>query len=722
MGAASPGIVASTRNGDVTVIAGTTSTSGDADFYSASGAISASARGNINITADRTITTGSQASGISANGTNVTIKANSVAASGYNAGGIYAIGSTISIMAGSVTSNAAAIMALASGDATVNVGTASSSNAIVNVGPISSGGVSAIFVRSGGSADVTVNQSVSSAGGPAVTVDAGTRAAFTLGASGQLGPGTQVVLSGRSGATLVNNGTINGAGGPAIVSASGGPLAFTNNGAFIGVIGFTGGDDSFINAGTYRLFYAQDFGAGTDIFTNNGVLAVLPGATSVGTVSMGGLEQFGNRGLIDLRNGHAGDALSLSGAFTGGTGSALAVDVASGANGALTADRLIVNGAATGSTEVIVNQIGTVSLNPGVVIATAGAGSSASAFVVDPSQAERGLFHYGINFNAAASDYRLVVTPGDAVFRMLKVGEGAQQLWYRGADLWSSHMLGLRNAGSRGAKLWGQMVGEANSRDARQAVTSFGVSRAVDLSYKQDDFGAQLGLDLIAPTDGQGVTLGMMAGYINSRLMFRRAASGATYDSASMAAYAGVTGRRLFANILAQYDHLWITMRDMHAGYVDRLTGDSYGVQGELGFRIGGSHSIAEPVVSLAYVRTSIDHVHALGQDVLLDKMDGLRSKIGVRLAHQRRLGAGTLLNLYLQPNYVHEFKGDAGLSFTSNGSTVRYANQPLTDYAEGRIGVAIGSERVSGFVEGFGNVGRHYRGGGGRVGLSLNW
>jgi hypothetical protein len=45
-----------------------------------------------------------------------------------------------------------------------------------------------------------------------------------------------------------------------------------------------------------------------------------------------------------------------------------------------------------------------------------------------------------------------------------------------------------------------------------------------------------------------------------------------------------------------------------------------------------------------------------------------------------------------------------------------------LPDYAEGKIGVGIGSGGISGFFEGFGNIGHAYRGGGVRAGLRLGF
>jgi outer membrane autotransporter protein len=748
LGAASGGIVADARDGDLTIVAGTTATAGDS-----AAAINATASGALSITADQTATTGSSATGIGASGENVVIAAKSVSTSGARADGIRANGTNVSINAGTVNSTGAGVVASASESVFVTVDSVSTSAAETNsnVGPLGNSPQNAIEVRSLGAANVTVNKSVANVFGPTVAVNAGTTATFTLGSQGVLDAGTQVTLSGVSGETFVNNGTVNGNGSTPVVAAvpglpiyvpgpnvsgpfgwypgsytivypDAGPLTFVNNGVFGGVIGFSAANDTVVNNGTYRVLFSQDFGAGFDTFTNHGVLAVLSAATTASTVRMTGLEQFTNAGLIDLRNGHAGDVLSLSGNFNGVAGSTLAVDITPTENGTYIADRLAIGGAATGSTRIIFNQARWAALNPGTIFATGGAGSTSTAFVIAPDMVERGLLHYGVRFDNGAGNYSLVVTPGDAVIRMLKVNEGAQQLWYRGGDAWSSHMQELRMGGSSRGRLWGQMIGETNSRRTTQSVTDYGVSRDVNLSYNQDNFGGQLGFDLVAPSGGEGVTAGVMAGYFNSTLAFRHAASRAKYDSADAAVYLGVTSHAFFANLLAQYNHLWIDLRDSAAGYSDRLSGNSYGVQGEIGFRIQGGRLVAEPLVSLAYVRTDIGDIAAFGQNVALDAMDGLRGKAGLRLTHRVQLAPATTLNLYIQPNYVREFKGNAGLAFSTGAISLHYANRRLPDYAEGKIGVGIGSGGISGFFEGFGNIGHAYRGGGVRAGLRLGF
>jgi hypothetical protein len=86
-------------------------------------------------------------------------------------------------------------------------------------------------------------------------------------------------------------------------------------------------------------------------------------------------------------------------------------------------------------------------------------------------------------------------------------------------------------------------------------------------------------------------------------------------------------------------------------------------------------------------------------------------------------VGNGGTLQVYAQGNYVHEFKGKDGIAFTSGATTLRYANRPLGDYGEAKAGFSVASlGGVTGFVEGFADYGKNYRGGGGRAGLRVGF
>src|SRR5690606_20414780 len=102
------------------------------------------------------------------------------------------------------------------------------------------------------------------------------------------------------------------------------------------------GDDTLTNAGTFEAVGTSQFGAGTDLLVNSGTLR------AQGPVTLAGLESVANGGLIDPRDGATDDVLTLSGSYVGTESAALGVDAGPGT----ASDRLVIGGAAAGSTAV----------------------------------------------------------------------------------------------------------------------------------------------------------------------------------------------------------------------------------------------------------------------------------------------------------------------------------------------------------------------------------
>ncbi len=718
------GIDASSGAGPVAVTTGNISTHGDF----AQG-IRAQGNGPVTIATGNVTTTGALAIGIQATGLGtdpVSVTTGAVATSGNYASGVlaYSSGGSVTINAGSVATtgaNAVGLQGRGSGAVAITTGTASSASR------------EAVYAGSFTDAATVTLNGATSGGGNAVFIAAATDATLNLGADGSLTQaGGNVGLLAGGTATVNNAGTITGDGTAPIISVfNATPLAFNNSGMFTGTIGFAAGsDDTISNSGTYNAVYDQDFGAGIDTFNNSGTFRVLPGSVTAGTVHLAGLDAFNNSGLVDLRNGHAGDVLDTSSTFTGSGASALGIDVAFGNSGSASlADRLTAAGAITGSTALLVSPIGVngAVLNSGTVFATGGAGSSTTAFTLAGASLNQGFIRYGIAFDPATNTYSLVGTPGDAVFRALKINEGAQQLWYKSAETWTAHMSDLRDGkfaggGADGGRLWGQFYGSTVTRNGGQNVSAFGQNRTVDLAYKQDAYGGQLGLDLGLRDMGSGnFVFGVTGGYLNSDLTFRGSADRVNYSVANLGAYASYVSGNLFANVLGKYDYIWANSKSALAGYADKFHGMSYGAQGELGIRLGGDSFYAEPVATIAYVRTDLKDIRALGQTIDFDKLDGLRGKAGLRIGSKMDLGGGSVAVIYAQGNYVHEFKGRDGIKFVSGGQSLDYRNDRIGDYGEGKLGFNITtSSGVTGFIEGFGDYARHgdYKGGGGRAGI----
>ncbi len=740
------GIDANSAAGPVSVTTGNISTHGGQSI-----GLRAQGNGAVTVVTGAVTTTGAGAIGVEATGLNaapppvddvlsfavaavdqpagVSVTTGAVKTSGAYAAGVLAYSSS-----GPVTINVASVATTGPG----SVGVQGRGGGAVNIttGTASSASREAVYAGSfTDAATVTLNGATTGAGGNAVFIAAATSATLNLGTGGSLtaAGGGADLLAGTT-ATINNAGTITGDGtAPILTVFNAAPLTFNNSGTFTGTVQFaTGSNDTVNNSGTYNAKYDQNFGTGTDTFNNSGTFRVLPGSTTAGTVHLTGLEAFNNSGLVDLRNGHTGDVLSTSSTFKGSGASTLGIDVNFANAGSTSfADQLTAAGAITGSTTLAFNQIGAngAILNTGTVFATGGAGSSATAFSLTSASQDVGLIRYGVVFNPANNTYSLVGTPGDSVFRALKINEGAQQLWYKSADTLTAHLSDLRDAKFAGAapdggRIWGQIYGGVVTHNSAQTFSTFGLTRTVDLSYRQDAYGVQLGVDLGSRDMGSGnFVFGITGGYLSSDLTFAGSADRVTYSVVNGGAYASYVSGGLFLNVLGKYDYIWADSKSPASGYADKFHGSSYGAQGEAGIRFGGDRFYAEPVATIAYVHTDLKNIQALGQTIGFDNLDGLRGKAGLRVGSKLDLAGGSVAVIYAQGNYVHEFKGKDGIDFTSGGTTVSYDNQKIGDYGEAKLGINISTiGGVTGFIEGFGEYAKHgdYKGGGGRAGLRI--
>jgi hypothetical protein len=305
-------------------------------------------------------------------------------------------------------------------DAISVTGTAGDASAVVNNVAASGDNSRAVAVTASNNASVTVNGLVSASGlgADAVAVTGGNRATVTVGPNGRLSAadGNLITLTSVNGSTLSNSGTIGSNPNGLAVQALGGPATINNSGSLSSDIVLTAGNDTVNNSGAFVVGPNPDFGAGTDAFVNTGLVSLGTGATVAGAPTFAGLESFSNAGLVDLRNGVVGDSLTLPGTFSGTGASQLGVDVSAGGS-----DRLILGGAATGTTTVLLNAPSLTApiFTSGAVIVQAGAPSAASAFQFNGGFQNAGLVRYEVAYDPATLSYSVTGGPSDAAFRTL---------------------------------------------------------------------------------------------------------------------------------------------------------------------------------------------------------------------------------------------------------------------------------------------------------------
>lgn len=710
-GFGSRGIVASGQTGVTVAGTGSVATSGDL----ASG-IEARSPGTVSVTQGSVSTSGMMSPGIRATSTGagaVTVAAGTVITTGMGSRGIdaFATSGPVSVTAGTVATSGTASDAIV---AMTNAG-----STVVNVGNVRS--ISRGIVANGSTTGtVNVTGAVVTTG-DAITLNTGGAGTVNIANGASMTGLNGIVLNSAGGATVANAGMLGSGAGSAVLASGSAPVTITNTGTLDGRVILAGGADRVVNSGLFNARADSVFGAGADSFVNSGRLLALTGAAS-STVTFAGLESFANAGLVDLRNGRAGDSLTLPGSFTGSGTSALGLDVAlSGATSS--ADRLNV-GTADGSTVILLAPTGDRTLTDGVIVVQAGAASPAEAFTLGNS-IDTGLVSFGLQYDPATFAYSLVGTPDQAVFRTLAFAEGTRELWHRSADAWSGHLRELRDGRSvaTGTSVWVQMHGSASRRSSDRAFTTFDVTTDADLDYTQDVFGGQAGVDFGTMDTGGGAVFGATAGYINSEQQFRGSSARLQYDVLNVGAYAAVMAGPFFANLLGKYDFVQVDGRDGDGGFGFEDDYSVYGAKLEAGLRFGSESFFAEPVATIAYIKTDLDDIGAdqIRSTIAFDEDEGLRGTAGLRIGASRTRSNGQLLTVYAGGHAVHEFQGRDRIAFTSGAQTLEFQGERIGTYGQGTLGFSVVTPGgVSGFLEAHGEYGDDYRGGGGRAGLRI--
>lgn len=734
-GSGSDGILAETDMGKLTVVTkGTITTTGDRS----EGIDVSSGSGAIDVTAGSLVTKGEGSTGIEAESVAGAVhiaSSGTIETEGQNSLGVEAFGAAgSSVEVNSVSTagnNATAILATAdTGDVSVKAIDVRASGALsdgivarsnrgsVNVTARDSSSATGAAIRATSTTGITtvaVAGTVRSTGSDAIVVEGGAGANITIAANSQVTGASSAIVASGANVAITNFGALNAGAAPTIIATQG-PVSLANIGTFAGAVRFGAGDDLVTNSGQFALSGISDFAGGTDRFVNAGVVSLLSNAT------LSGLERFENAGLVTLANNRAGDVLALSGDYVG-TNGRLALDI-DGTSGSMVYDQLVVGGAASGTTSIALNYLGGGALMPGnmLKLVDAAGGSAADAFTLAPETANVGFSRYGLRYDAVGDDFFIVATEGTALFQTLKINEGAQALWRQSADAWSAHVAGLRDPArdaSTSERIWVQVYGVTDARDQAFVSGSEGTTQNVDLSYRQQHAGGQFGVDLGA-IGNTGVTYGLTGGYIDSTLKFAGTADSTDYQGFNLGTYAGGQWGNYFVNALAKYDLYRVKIDSVTAGYADTLDGHAYGLQVEAGARFGDADLFIEPVVGLAYTRTDLDTIEALGAAVDFDTLDGLRAKVGARVGGAAPVADG-LATFYLGAHLVNEFAGDDGVRLNAGGSSTALVNDPVGAYGQFQMGVSLVSQTgLAGFIEGTADTSSDYQNYGGRIGVRM--
>lgn len=171
----------------------------------------------------------------------------------------------------------------------------------------------------------------------------------------------------------IQNGLINSATAD-VAGVMTGPIQNLSGGR-INILGDTAGDGTLNNQSGATLALTGGNLAGMNTIDNGGTL-LASGTRTLGTAGLNNL----STGTISTQNGMTGDSLTINGPYNGTAGSRLAIDVDLSKGAATPADRIVVNGTASGNSSLSITNTGASHglLAAPIEVVTVGAGSSLS--------------------------------------------------------------------------------------------------------------------------------------------------------------------------------------------------------------------------------------------------------------------------------------------------------------------------------------------------------
>jgi len=564
-------------------------------------------------------------------------------------------GSGLAIFAVATTDGAVTVNNLAGGTINGRVLLTDNADSVTNAGIWNASGGNAF----NGGVDAVNNQ----AGGVLNTANGTTFGGLeTLSNAGTLNTTGTLAFTGV--ATALNNtGTINLGAASAVTglgattnslrinAAAGSSMAGT--GAFNNAAGGTidtagaftlGGFTSFSNAGTIDLAPGA-FTVPAVAFNNSGTIIADEGASSIT-----GQTTFNNSGTIRMTDGAPDDVLTINSNFVGSGGSNLNVDASPSA-----ADRLVITGAASGTTTLNVNVLNGVSINSsGVLVVDAGT-STANAFVLGSTT---GSTLIDLSLEQQGADYFLFALPNANAFDPLAIVNVGTDMWYQSADIYDNYAALKRSDLMPGAQpfgVWGQIYYDRDRYGDSDTQTLFGGDFTINQRLRTSRRGIQAGADY---NFGGGV-IGITGGWqkVKSDLSGSPAeVRGTGWNVGGYAMFGSATG--LYGGLLVKDDRNRLRLDSPAFAGLGRLTGRSLGAEAEGGYRLPVGSSVIDIGAGLAWVTTKYKDFAFGGIGYDFDRAKSLRGRFGARVE--------TDTGIFVDGKVFHEFRDHNTLTLVS--------------------------------------------------------
>jgi hypothetical protein len=392
------------------------------------------------------------------------------------------------------------------------------------------------------------------------------------------------------------------------------------------------------------------FTAPAGVFTNSGTILADEGVSSIT-----GQSSFANSGMIDLQDGATDDVLTINSAFVGSGGSTLAIDFTP-----IAADRLVINGAASGTTAVDANFVGggLIDLNGVLVVDTTS--STADAFILGDVTGFNPLIN--VSLVQAGADFFLITAPNASVFNPLAIPVLSTSLWYQSADevFAETH----KPATTTGLSYWGNVYWSKDKYGDDNTVVLSGVPFDVDNELETKRYGVQFGVDY---GFGGSARVGLTGGYAwakadNDSDLTDIGLKADGWNLGLYGQFGGITG--FHGEALLKHDQYNADFNDgVFSGFDFDIK--ETGIDGSLGYRFGiGGEATLDASAGLSHVRSKVDDIDAFGFTYDMGTITSTRGRLGIRAT----FGGG--LAPYVDGTAYRELDGDGGVELFDGANT----------------------------------------------------
>ena len=513
---------------------------------------------------------------------------------------------------------------------------------------------------------------------------------LTAAVAGQVTAANIVFRSTTDGSTTFDNDGMLASDVDFLVDAKGGgAFTGTNGGMMTGFVNLTAQGDFLTNegAGTWILQdratmeALSDFGMGDDRLLNNGLMTLGDWLMGPEMARFAGLELFEHGGELALFDGEAGDSVAFDGNFAGLGGSVTLDTVLEG--DASPTDRLSIGGNATGTTALVVNNLGGggAATDDGILLVDVGGTSDTSAFFLAGGPIAQGSFVYDLF--EANEDWFLTSALRPELLLAAEAGHVALGAWRAGLGTLDERLGEIRHllpAGTPQTAALGVDDGQqaflpsATAMPvglwAKVALDRLEMSPSGGSSFDQRNFVGQFGADL-GFRDALGgedlLLLGLMAGLVSAEAEADATDASQNLEGWSVGLYGTYLWEGLHLDFVAKLDSFEIEHSAPSIGFSATQDALVYGASLEAGYRfdLDGSFFL-EPQAQIAYARADLEDIPLLGDDSAeFEDAESLWLRVGGRAGTSFRL-AGARFQPYLEAAYVHEFLGEANATLAA--------------------------------------------------------